>query len=87
MSNLLNKGKQLLSNQSAAGGQGQGQGFGATGQQTNNQQEDYVDHGLDAFERKEGLPDNRGTNEKITDAARGQFEKLTGKNVPSKVSN
>ncbi|KAI9825379.1 MAG: hypothetical protein M1819_000545 [Sarea resinae] len=50
-------------------------------------QEDYVDKGVDAFEKKEGLPDNRQTNEKVTDKARGLFEKATGKDVPSKLSN
>jgi len=29
----------------------------------------------------------RSTNEKITDGAREQFEKATGKNVPDKFSN
>ncbi|KAJ7243814.1 hypothetical protein B0H12DRAFT_998255, partial [Mycena haematopus] len=46
--------------------------------QTQGNQEDYVDKGVDAFERKEGLPDNRATNEKITDSARNMFEKDTG---------
>ncbi|KAJ6533541.1 hypothetical protein B0H19DRAFT_964911 [Mycena capillaripes] len=41
-------------------------------------QEDYADKGLDALERKEGLPDNRATNEKITDGARNMFENATG---------
>ncbi|KAJ7199367.1 hypothetical protein GGX14DRAFT_467891 [Mycena pura] len=49
--------------------------------------EDYVDKGLDAFEKKEGLPDNRGMNEKITDGARSAFENVTGQNVSSKISN
>ncbi|KAJ3902150.1 hypothetical protein F5879DRAFT_991269 [Lentinula edodes] len=56
----------------------------ATGQQ---QSEDYSDKGLDAIEKKEGVNLNRNTNEKITDAAREGFEKITGKDVPSKFSN
>ncbi|KAL1394068.1 hypothetical protein HDK64DRAFT_334507 [Phyllosticta capitalensis] len=51
------------------------------------QNEDYLDKGLDSFEKKKGLPVNRDTNEKITDAARGAFEKVTGKDVPDKISN
>ncbi|KAL1301640.1 hypothetical protein AAFC00_005863 [Neodothiora populina] len=53
-------------------------------------QEDYLDKGLDAVEKKYGGKDPsamRSTNEKITDKARGLFEKATGKNVPDKVSN
>lgn len=34
--------------------------------------------GLDAFEKKEGIPQNRNLNEKVTDGARGLFEKATG---------
>ncbi|KAI9822384.1 MAG: hypothetical protein M1827_000103 [Pycnora praestabilis] len=59
------------------------QGAPATG----GQQDDYVDKGVSAAEKKFGLPDNKGTNEKVTDKARGMFEKATGKNVPDKVSN
>ncbi|KXL42939.1 hypothetical protein M433DRAFT_82008 [Acidomyces richmondensis BFW] len=59
------------------------------------QQEDYVDKGLDAVEKKVGQSTGhsvdpnkmRSTNEKITDKARDMFEKATGKDVPSKVSN
>ncbi|KZF24693.1 hypothetical protein L228DRAFT_267005 [Xylona heveae TC161] len=53
------------------------------------QQEDYVDKGLDAVEKKYGHGQtlDRSTNEKITDGARGVFEKFTGKKVPEKFSN
>lgn len=34
--------------------------------------------GLDALEKKAGVPENRNLNEKITDGARGLFEKATG---------
>ncbi|KAJ5459535.1 uncharacterized protein N7458_001087 [Penicillium daleae] len=54
--------------------------------------EDYLDKGLDSAERKFGggkvdPAKMRSTNEKITDGAREQFEKMTGKNVPDKFSN
>ena len=46
-------------------------------------QEDYADKGLDALEKKFGggkvdPEKQRGMNEKITDGARGMFEKATG---------
>ncbi|KAK7546635.1 hypothetical protein IWX49DRAFT_566111 [Phyllosticta citricarpa] len=71
---------------------GHGSGSGNTQNTANTggssaQKEDYVDKGLASFEKKHGLPQNRDTNEKITDTARGAFEKVTGKNVPDKVSN
>lgn len=55
-------------------------------------QEDYLDKALDAAEKKfgQGKVDpqkERGVNEKITDGARGFFEKATGKHVPEKFSN
>ncbi|KAK3671432.1 hypothetical protein LTR78_008710 [Recurvomyces mirabilis] len=57
--------------------------------------QDYADKGLDAIEKKIGQSSGhpvdankmRSTNEKITDKARGMFEKATGKHVPDKVSN
>ncbi|KAL6721240.1 hypothetical protein ACLMJK_000342 [Lecanora helva] len=57
---------------------------------------DYLDKGLDAVEKKFGgqrfagadaVQKNRAMNEKITDFIRKGFEKVTGKKVPSKVSN
>ncbi|KAJ6533517.1 hypothetical protein B0H19DRAFT_1186124 [Mycena capillaripes] len=84
MSNLLEKGKQLLNN---AGSGSTGTGMGNSGSMGNQGQDDYVDKGLAAFERKQGMPDNRATNEKITDGARNLFEKATGRDVPSKISN
>ncbi|EAW21101.1 uncharacterized protein NFIA_062620 [Aspergillus fischeri NRRL 181] len=56
------------------------------------QQEDFVDRGLDALEQRFGggkidTAKMRSTNEKITDAAREQFEKATGYKVPEKFSN
>ncbi|KAF2267641.1 hypothetical protein CC78DRAFT_577023 [Lojkania enalia] len=71
---------------------------GSSNQATNNpssasnQNEDYLDKGLDAVEKKFGgswgqdTEKNRAMNEKITDGARNMFEKATGKEVPEKVS-
>ncbi|KAA6409054.1 MAG: hypothetical protein FRX48_07398 [Lasallia pustulata] len=58
----------------------------------NTGKEDYADKGLDFAEKKFGggkinPEQQRGTNEKITDGARGMFEKTTGKKVPEKFSN
>ncbi|KAI9729780.1 MAG: hypothetical protein M1818_008394 [Claussenomyces sp. TS43310] len=59
--------------------QQQGAGQATTQQGTsNNSQEDYGDKGLDFVEKKSGHTMNRNTNEKITDGARGLFEKATG---------
>ncbi|KAF2252695.1 hypothetical protein BU26DRAFT_562415 [Trematosphaeria pertusa] len=58
-----------------------------------NQNEDYLDKGLDSAEKKFGgsmgqdTQKNRGINEKITDGARGMLEKVTGKKAPEKFSN
>ncbi|KAH8881366.1 hypothetical protein GQ53DRAFT_832415 [Thozetella sp. PMI_491] len=41
---------------------------------------DYGDKAFDMLAKKAGHP-------KITDAARGAFEKVTGKHVSSKISN
>ncbi|KAE8349595.1 hypothetical protein BDV28DRAFT_151746 [Aspergillus coremiiformis] len=56
--------------------------------------EDYVDKGLDSLETKYSHgklnphdPKVRQTNERITDSAREKFESVTGKHVPSKISN
>jgi len=52
--------------------------------------QDYGDKGVNAVEKKFGF-DKDGKydkyEEKGTDAARGQFEKMSGKNVPDKFSN
>ncbi|KAJ6558801.1 hypothetical protein DFH09DRAFT_1317063 [Mycena vulgaris] len=81
MSGLLDKGKEFLSNNSGSSANN------TTSTQGNQGSEDYVDKGLDAVEKKEGIPDNRATNEKITDGARSEFENVTGDNVSSKISN
>lgn len=62
-----------------------GSGSSSGAGQPAGQKEDYVDKGLDAGEKKFGMPQNRAANEKITDAGRGMYEKQTGKNVSDKV--
>ncbi|KAF2011719.1 hypothetical protein BU24DRAFT_466398 [Aaosphaeria arxii CBS 175.79] len=63
------------------------------GAPANANNKDYLDKGLESAEKKFGgawgqnTEKNRGINEKITDGARGLFEKATGKKVPNKVSN
>lgn len=44
---------------------------------------------MDFAEKKAGQDPSklRQVNEKVTDTARGMFEKATGKNVSSKISN
>lgn len=75
MSSLINKAKDAMSGSGSSSGAGQPAG----------QKEDYVDKGLDAGEKKFGMPQNRAANEKITDAGRGMYEKQTGKQVSDKV--
>lgn len=60
---------------------------------------DYLDKALEAIEKKipgkagarfqgpDASQKNRAMNEKITDAIRKGIEKLTGRKMPSKVSN
>ncbi|KAJ3866256.1 MAG: hypothetical protein NXY57DRAFT_991051 [Lentinula lateritia] len=57
------------------------------GMSGSNQNEDYGDKALDFIEKKTGHTLGRDTNEKITDGVRNQYEKMSGKTVPSKVSN
>ncbi|ROV96094.1 hypothetical protein VSDG_05055 [Cytospora chrysosperma] len=49
--------------------------------------EDYVDKAFDMGAKKSGRTVPRDTAEKITDGARGMFEKVTGKKVSDKISN
>ncbi|KAJ9145438.1 hypothetical protein NKR23_g5291 [Pleurostoma richardsiae] len=61
-----------------------------TAQTTGNQstgQEDYLDKAFDMGAKKTGHNIDRNTSEKITDGARGLFEKATGKKVSEKISN
>ncbi|VDB95860.1 unnamed protein product [Peniophora sp. CBMAI 1063] len=87
MDSLINKGKSMLNNQTGTQGQsGLNSGVNA-GQATSGGNEDYVDKGLDSFEKKQGWNVNRNTNEKITDGARDFLEKKTGYDIPDKFSN
>ncbi|OIW26968.1 hypothetical protein CONLIGDRAFT_635183 [Coniochaeta ligniaria NRRL 30616] len=55
--------------------------------QTGGQQKDYGDKAFDALAKKSGHNVNPSMGEKITDGARGIFEKATGKKVDPKYSN
>jgi hypothetical protein len=50
--------------------------------QTGGQQEDYGDKAFDFAAKKSGHNVDRNTSEKITDGARGLFEKATGLVLP-----
>lgn len=52
-----------------------------------NNQEDYVDKGVDFLNKKVGMNISRDNQEKATDFARGQYEKSTGNKVDPKISN
>lgn len=76
MSGLLNKAKDAMGKSgSSTGGQTGGAG-----------KEDYADKGLDQIEKRAGMTQSRETNEKITDAGRGMYEKSTGSKVSDKVN-
>lgn len=79
MSSFLNKAKDAMS---GAGGSSSNTGNTAP---ADGQKEDYVDKGLDGVEKKFGFSQSRETNEKITDAGRGLYEKQTGSKVSDKV--
>ncbi|EXA39631.1 uncharacterized protein FRV6_12839 [Fusarium oxysporum] len=54
---------------------------------SNNNQEDYVDKGVDFLNKKVGMNISRDNQEKATDFARSQYEKSTGNKVDPKISN
>ncbi|KAH6984534.1 hypothetical protein BGZ61DRAFT_534977 [Ilyonectria robusta] len=56
-------------------------------EKTNEPQQDYVDKAFGMAAKKSGHNVDANTAEKITDAGRGMFEKLTGKKVDPKYSN
>ncbi|KAL0259909.1 hypothetical protein SLS55_005652 [Diplodia seriata] len=68
-------------------------GSSSNNKASGNQNEDYLDKGLDAAEKKwggsmgEDTQKHRAVNEKITDGIRDKFESATGKDVPDKFSN
>ena len=51
------------------------------------QKQDYGDKAFDFVAKKSGHKVDPKTGEKITDGARGLFEKFTGKKVDPKISN
>jgi len=72
----------------ASGGAGAGAApGGAVGAGGSSGQQDYGDKALDFLEQKSGHKLGAGTNEKITDGARGMYEKATGQKVNPKISN
>ncbi|ESZ93580.1 hypothetical protein SBOR_6009 [Sclerotinia borealis F-4128] len=84
--NFVNKAKDAI--------QGNSGNTGTTSNTTTNTaaggaggKEDYGDKGLDFIEKKTGHTLTREQNEKITDGARGLYEKQTGSAVNSKFSN
>lgn len=81
MSDLLNKAKSALGSGASSSGQTTAQGNAGA------QKEDYGDKALDTAEKKFGMSQSRETNEKITDAGRGLYEKQTGSKVSDKFSN
>ncbi|KAH6624980.1 hypothetical protein B0J18DRAFT_429842 [Chaetomium sp. MPI-SDFR-AT-0129] len=64
-----------------------GAGAGANAGANAGEHKDYGDKVFDAVAKKSGHNVNANTAEKITDGARGLFEKATGKKVSSKISN
>ncbi|KAK2612645.1 hypothetical protein QQS21_001261 [Conoideocrella luteorostrata] len=51
------------------------------------QKDDYVDKAFGMGAKKSGHNIDRNTQEKITDAGRGAYEKATGSKVDPKISN
>ncbi|KAK7024987.1 hypothetical protein R3P38DRAFT_2952133 [Favolaschia claudopus] len=101
MSNLLEKGKQMLNGNSSSGtGMGGGNGMsgghggmtgggmgGSGGMGAGGQKPDFVDKAFSKLETSHGIAPNSGRDERITDTVREKFESMTGKNVPNKISN
>ncbi|KAJ6462269.1 hypothetical protein C8R47DRAFT_1240181 [Mycena vitilis] len=103
MSDLMNKAKAALSSSGSSGTTGNTgmQGNQAVGGQEDYADKGGIPYsapshslfvanggsGLDFIEKKQGMTQNRGMNEKITDAAREGYEKVTGNVVSSKISN
>ncbi|CAG8979730.1 hypothetical protein HYALB_00012376 [Hymenoscyphus albidus] len=72
-------------NQQVQPGAGGVQGQAQT--QAQGQTDDYGDKGLAFAEKQSGHSLGRETNEKVTDGARGLYEKATGNKVDPKFSN
>ncbi|KAF7876801.1 hypothetical protein EAF04_001884 [Stromatinia cepivora] len=78
---FVNKAKDALKSSSGSTGTTNTNTAGGAGK------EDYGDKGLDFIEKKTGHTLTRDQNEKITDGARGLYEKQTGSKVNPKFSN
>ncbi|CZR70077.1 uncharacterized protein PAC_19978 [Phialocephala subalpina] len=84
---FLNKAKESMGSGNNQQGVTGGQPAAGNVNQGGAGQEDYGDKGLDFIEKKTGHTMGRNTNEKITDGARGLYEKATGNKVDPKYSN
>ncbi|KAG6052574.1 hypothetical protein E4U17_005651 [Claviceps sp. LM77 group G4] len=69
--------------ESVKGNSGSGQNPPAEG----GQKQDYVDKAFSMGAKKSGHNINPGTQEKVTDAGRTAYEKMTGSKVDPKISN
>ena len=78
MDGLLNKAKGMM-NKSGSSGQ-------SANTDPNAQKQDYGDKAFAAIGKKAGIHTSAEQNEKITDGARGLYEKQTGSKVNPKVS-
>ncbi|CRJ81845.1 hypothetical protein BN1723_014217 [Verticillium longisporum] len=75
-------------NQQQQGNNNNNNASGSTQQPQQQQQtDDYGDKAFAALAAKTGYSLGRDTQEKITDAGRGAFEKASGQKVPEKFSN
>ncbi|KAL9942103.1 hypothetical protein ACHAO5_008288 [Verticillium nonalfalfae] len=75
-------------NQQQQQGNNNNNASGSTQQPQQQQQtDDYGDKAFAALASKTGYSLGRDTQEKITDAGRGAFEKASGQKVPEKFSN
>jgi len=82
---MFNKQSGGSSNDAPAEGSADPQSGAASSQNAGT--EDYGDKGLDFIEKKSGHTFSRDQNEKITDGARGAYEKFSGSKVDPKYSN
>jgi hypothetical protein len=78
MSDLNSSTGSAVTGGSALGNNPGGLGASSAGGASNAQHNDYGDKAFDAVAKKSGHNVDAGTSEKITDGARGLFEKATG---------
>ncbi|ERS98792.1 uncharacterized protein SPSK_04686 [Sporothrix schenckii 1099-18] len=87
LKNLASGGSGAANNAGGAGGAAGGAGGAAGGAGGAAGKQDYGDKAFNFVSKKTGHQVNPETSEKITDGARGAFEKVTGKKVDPKYSN